>query len=71
MLFAMYWSTCSAARVATCRLPLRTDSLVLRDTTGEFVQAGQQGAAVTVERRSSSSYRVVADPADAPYLLVV
>ena len=47
------------------------DSLVLRDAIGEFVRSGQPGPQVTVERRSSSSYRVIADAASAPYLLVV
>lgn len=48
-----------------------TDSLVLRDTTGEFAVPGQPGPRVTVDRRSSSSYRVIADGATEPYLLVV
>jgi arabinofuranan 3-O-arabinosyltransferase len=48
-----------------------TDSLVLRDSVGETALPGAPGPDVTVERRSSSSYRVQADAADAPYLLVV
>jgi arabinofuranan 3-O-arabinosyltransferase len=47
------------------------DSLVLRDTSGEFALAGQPGPQVTVDRQSSSSYQVVADAASTPYFLVV
>jgi arabinofuranan 3-O-arabinosyltransferase len=47
------------------------DSLVLRDSQGERTQAGAPGPDVTVDRKSSSSYRVEAGSADSPYLLVV
>ena len=47
------------------------DSLVLRDSQGEEARAGAPGPGVTVDRRSSSSYRVGAGSADSPYLLVV
>jgi arabinofuranan 3-O-arabinosyltransferase len=48
-----------------------TDSLVLRDSSGEAALPGAQGPDVTVDRKSSSSYRVAADSATSPYLLVV
>lgn len=48
-----------------------TDSLVLRDTVGEAALPGRPGPQVTVDRRSSSSYRVITDAASEPYLLVV
>lgn len=48
-----------------------TDSLVLRDSIGESAVAGEPGPSLTVDRRSSSSYRIDAPAAEAPYLLVV
>ncbi|KAF0832650.1 arabinofuranan 3-O-arabinosyltransferase [Ornithinibacter aureus] len=48
-----------------------TDSLVLRDSIGESAVAGSPGPSLTVDRRSASSYRIDAPPAQAPYLLVV
>jgi arabinofuranan 3-O-arabinosyltransferase len=48
-----------------------TDSMVLRDSIGETAVAGESGPSLTVDRRSASSYRIDAPPAQAPYLLVV
>ena len=48
-----------------------TDSMVLRDSIGETAVAGESGPSLTVDRRSPSSYRIDAPPAQAPYLLVV
>lgn len=48
-----------------------TDSLVLRDTSGESVVPGETGPAVQVDRRSASSYDVRTTAADVPYLLVL
>ncbi|HHU11110.1 MAG TPA: DUF3367 domain-containing protein [Intrasporangiaceae bacterium] len=47
------------------------DTLVLRDTQGEAAVPGRPGPAVTVDRKSSSAYRVVADAATEPYFLIV
>ena len=48
-----------------------TDSLVLRDSRGESVVPGSAGPETRVDRRSSSTYRIVTEKADEPYLLVV
>ncbi len=47
------------------------DSLVLRDSQGESAQPGAPGPDVSVDRKSSSSYRIDAGSAGSPYLLVV
>lgn len=47
------------------------DSLVLRDVNGEHARPGRTGPPVTVDRRSSSSYRLETEAATEPYLIVV
>lgn len=48
-----------------------SDALVLRDSIGEMAQPGQSGAALAVTKESASAYRILAEPAMEPYLLVV
>lgn len=68
---------CESVRLAAGEHRLRslpgwtTDSLVLRDSIGELAVPGKSGPEATVDRRSSSAYRVTTAAADEPYLLVV